>query len=219
MRRGVAYYRVSTERQGESGLGLEAQKEAVHQYIKIKRIQLVKEYVEVESGKKNKRPVLQEALLFCSKNRVILLIAKLDRLARNVAFISKLMESKTEFVAVDNPEANHLILHILAAFAEYEREQISKRTKGALEAAKKRGVKLGKNGKALAIRNKELSQMFCNKLKPVIDELKNEGFTTVQAITDQLNMRQVPTYRPGSKWHKSTVHAALQKIKNYLLDN
>ena len=219
MKKAVAYYRVSTERQGESGLGLDAQKDAVKHFTQTREIELVKEFVEIESGKKSKRPVLQEALLFCRTNKVILLIAKLDRLARNVAFISSLMESRTEFVAVDNPEANHLVLHILAAVAQYEREQISKRTKDALKVAKDRGVELGKNGKKLAEQNKQSSIAFCISLKPTIDGLMSEGYNSIEAIAYELNKRNVPTYRPGHKWHRSTVHAVLQKIKKYFLDN
>lgn len=213
MKKGVAYYRVSTERQGESGLGLDAQKEAVHQFIRSKHIELVSEFIEVESGKKNKRPVLQQTLLYCKQNNATLLIAKLDRLARNVAFISSLMENKIEFVAVDNPDANHLVLHILAAVAQYEREQISRRTKEALKAAKLRGTVLGKNGRALAKLNKKRSLEFAKHMRPIIQALRKEGFTTVQEVTDQLNERRIPTYRPGAKWHKSTVHALMSKIK------
>lgn len=210
MKNAVAYYRVSTDRQGESGLGLEAQKESVLQFIKSRKIKLLKEFTEVESGKKNKRPVLSEALLFCSKNKVLLIIAKLDRLGRNVAFISSLMENRVKFIAVDNPEANHLVLHIMAAFAQYEREQISIRTKDALQAAKKRGVMLGVNGKALGERNKQRSEDLAASYVPLIKELKRKGFDTIQAITAELNRRNIPTFRPGSKWHKSTVHALLK---------
>lgn len=212
MKNAAAYYRVSTERQGESGLGLEAQKDSVHIYTKGRKIKLAKEFTEIESGKNNKRPVLQEALAYCSKHKMLLIIAKLDRLGRNVAFISSLMECKVEFVAVDNPEANHLVLHILAAFAQYEREQISIRTKSALQAAKRRGVVLGKNGKLLAKENKRASIVFAKKMKPIIAKIKKDGFITIQAITDELNNRDIPTYRAGAKWHKSTVHKLLSQI-------
>ena len=209
MKNAVAYYRVSTERQGESGLGLEAQEDSVHRFISERQIKLVKQFTEIESGKKNKRPFLQEAIRFCKENKTLLIIAKLDRLGRNVAFIAALMESEIEFVAVDYPQADRLILHILAAFAEYERRQISLRTKAALQAAKKRGVELGKNGKALAVINKKASIDFANKLMPLIDAIKADGFVTVQSITDQLNKRNISTYRTGCRWHKSTVHKLL----------
>src|SRR4051812_41758138 len=139
----VAYYRVSTTRQGQSGLGLEAQRKAVTDFLDGGHWQLVAEAVEVESGKRSDRPKLQEALRLCRLHGATLVIAKLDRLARNVAFISNLMESGVDFVAVDFPQANRLTVHILAAVAEHEREMIAQRTKAALAAAKARGVKLG----------------------------------------------------------------------------
>ena len=213
MKKAVAYYRVSTDKQGESGLGLEAQEEAVHLFIKSRQIKLIKEFIEVESTRKNKRPVLQKALNYCFENATLLIIAKLDRIGRNVAFISSLMESKVEFIAADYPTADRLILHILAAFAEYEREQISKRTRAALKVAKLRGVELGKQGKVLAEINKKAAIRFAKKLKPIITKLKMEGHTSVQAITDQLNKRKIPTYRIGAKWHKSTVHKVLGYLK------
>jgi len=208
-KKAVAYYRVSTDRQGESRLGLEAQETSVHTYTKSKDIVLEREFTEIESGKKQKRPLLQEALDYCKKNSALLIIAKLDRLGRNVAFISSLMESKVDFVAVDYPEASRLVLHILAAFAEYEREQISIRTKLALQAAKRKGIKLGQYGKLLALHNKLSSKKFALKIKPIIKGLKSEGHTSIQAITNELNKRKVATYH-GAHWHKSTVHKIIK---------
>jgi DNA invertase Pin-like site-specific DNA recombinase len=135
----VAYFRVSTDKQGKSGLGLEAQREAVMNYLNGGRWTLVDEFTEVESGKRNDRPELEMALAACKRQKAKLVIAKLDRLGRNLAFIATLMESGVEFVAVDNPHANKLTVHILAAVAQHEREMISERTKAALQAAKKRG--------------------------------------------------------------------------------
>src|SRR2546428_4213436 len=142
----VAYFRVSTDKQGKSGLGLEAQREAVLTYLDGGRWSLVQEFVEVESGKRNDRPELTAALAACKKHKAKLVIAKLDRLSRNLAFIATLMDSGVEFVAVDNPHANRLTLHILAAVAEHERHMIADRTKAALQAAKARGIRLGRNG-------------------------------------------------------------------------
>src|SRR5271165_4697682 len=139
----VAYYRVSTDRQGASGLGLDAQRQAVGRHLAGKG-DLAAEYTEIESGRRDaNRPQLRAALEECRKRRAVLLIARLDRLARNVAFIANLMNSDVEFVAVDMPQANRLTIHILAAVAEHEREMISQRTKAALAAAKARGIKLG----------------------------------------------------------------------------
>lgn len=139
----VAYFRVSTDRQGKSGLGLEAQRQAVTDYLNGGRWAFVGEFTEIESGKRNDRPQLAAALAACKKLKAKLVIAKLDRLGRNLAFIATLMESGVEFVAVDNPHANKLTVHILAAVAQHEREMISERTKAALAAAKRRGKRLG----------------------------------------------------------------------------
>ena len=140
----VAYYRVSTKRQGLSGLGLEAQQAAVLAFATATNATIVGEYTEVESGKRHEnRPQLQLALSHARGMKAILVVAKLDRLARNVAFTSALMESGVDFVCVDNPNANRLTIHILAAVAEDEARRISERTRAALGAAKVRGVRLG----------------------------------------------------------------------------
>jgi DNA invertase Pin-like site-specific DNA recombinase len=138
----VAYYRAPTDKQGLKGLGMEAQREAVSRFMTGKG-KLAAEFVEVESGRKDNRPQLHAALSECRKRHAVLVIASLDRLARNVHFISGLMNSDVELVAVDMPSANRLTIHILAAVAEHEREMISQRTKAALAAAKARGTKLG----------------------------------------------------------------------------
>src|SRR3954454_708728 len=138
----VAYYRVSTDRQGQSGLGLDAQRAAVAGFVGTR--ELIAEFTEVESGKRADRPQLAAALELCRRRRAMLVIVKLDRLARNVAFIANLMEAGVEFTAVDMPSANKLTLHILAAVAEHEREMISARTRAALAAARARGVRLGR---------------------------------------------------------------------------
>lgn len=139
----VAYYRVSTQRQGRSGLGLEAQQAALRAYLNGSEWKMLTEFTEVESGKRNDRAALAKALALCRVHRATLLVAKLDRLARNVAFISALMESGVEFSAVDFPQANRLTVHVLAAVAEHEATTISERTRAALAAAKARGTKLG----------------------------------------------------------------------------
>jgi DNA invertase Pin-like site-specific DNA recombinase len=142
----VAYCRVSTDQQGRSGLGLEAQQKAVTDYLNGGNWSVIAEFTEVEMGKRNDRPQLEHALASCRKHKAKLVIAKLDRLSRNLAFIAALMDSSIEFVAVDNPHATRLTLHILAAVAEHEREMIAARTKAALQASKARGTRLGRNG-------------------------------------------------------------------------
>ncbi|MDQ3482088.1 MAG: recombinase family protein, partial [Pseudomonadota bacterium] len=147
----ISYLRVSTAKQGASGLGLEAQRAAVAAFTTSGGHTLVAEYVEVESGAKAARAQLAAALTSCRLHRATLVIAKLDRLARNVSFIANLMDGGVEFVACDMPHANRLTLHLLAAIAEHEREMISQRTKAALQAAKARGVRLGNPNGAAAL--------------------------------------------------------------------
>lgn len=207
MKIAIPYYRVSTDRQGISGLGLDAQKKAVRDFAKQKKFKLIEEFTEIESGKNTRRPVLLQALASCKESNATLLIAKLDRLGRNVAFISALMESKIEFVAVDFPEATPLMLHIMAAFAQYEREQISKRTKDALMMAKEKGVILGSFGRnVLSKRNSYRSKQFIRKMVPTVKRLQGQGHKTVREIRDELNRREVPTYHKGKRWHLPTVH-------------
>jgi len=215
MKKAVAYYRVSTGCQGRSGLSLEAQQLAVSQFITAQGYQVMAEYTEIESGCKNKRPELLAALTHCRKEQAILIIAKLDRLSRNVAFVSKLMESKVEFKAVDNPRASRVKLHILVAIAEHKSEQISTRTKDALAAAKRHGIELGKHGKqVLSKQNAVAADQFAEQMRPIIAELKADGFITVRAIRDQLNKIRIPTYRnDGQKWHIPNVFALLKRIQ------
>jgi len=198
----VSYYRVSTDRQGRSGLGLDAQRQAVALFIGT-RGELVAEFTEIESGRKVNRPQLQEALAACRRRRACLVIARLDRLARNVAFIANLMEAGVEFVAVDMPHANRFTLHILAAVAEHEREMISKRTKDALAAAKARGTRLGNPYPALALKkahaaNAAAADLFAGTMKPLIQKLRDGGLS-FRAIARELNRRSIPTAR-GREW-------------------
>lgn len=215
----VAYYRVSTAKQGISGLGLEAQKEAVRNYLNGGRWQLVEEVIEVESGKRNDRPQLARALALCRTYQATLIIAKLDRLARNVNFISNLMESKVDFVAADFPQANRLTIHILAAVAEHEASMISQRTKSALAAAKARGVKLGgdrcgiaqqaaKGGKASAAIRQENAAKRTADILPVIQTAKDAGKTSLRQIAAYLNEAGIPTSR-GGQWSANQVRRIL----------
>lgn len=214
MKQAIAYYRVSTDRQGKSGLGLDAQQQNVRTYIDAHGLELAGEYTEVESGRKNRRPILLQALDACRKQKAVLVIAKLDRLGRNVAFISSLMEAKIDFVAVDNPHANRLMLHLLAAFAEHEREQISTRTKEALAAAKRRGVILGRNGKEkLALQNRQTADEFAINMFPIIKELREAGNTTIRSILIELENRNIPTFRNGKRWHLKTVNDLIRRIQ------
>ena len=211
----VAYYRVSTDRQGQSGLGLDAQKKAVADYLNGGTWQLVADFTEVETGKGSnaldRRPQLLAAIAACKKHKATLVIAKLDRLARNIHFISGLMEAKVDFVAVDNPTANKLTIHILAAVAEDEARRISERTKVALAAAKARGRVLGSHGRdVLAPRNRAAADMFAAKVAPKVQALKARGLT-VRQMAVELNDAGIPTPR-GGRWHVASVHRLLQRI-------
>lgn len=213
MEKAIAYYRVSRKKQEASGLGLDAQRYAVEGFARINRYNIVNDYVETESGKRNQRPGLISALRDCQKQNATLLIAKLDRLSRSVAFIAALIESKVAFKAIDAPFAEPFTLHILAAVAEKERKDTAYRTVVALAAAKRRGVQLGKYSAVLAKKNKQLSKKFANKMKPIIKELQAKGITTMRAITDELNKLKIPTYRnDNSKWHVATVFHLLHQI-------
>lgn len=210
----IAYYRVSTDKQGRSGLGLDAQQKAVADYLNGNGSKLAGEYIEVESGKKlTNRPELQAALEHCRKKKATLIIAKLDRLARSVHFIAGLMESGVAFVAADMPSANDFMLHIYAAVAQEERRLISQRTRAALRAAKAKGVKLG-NPKLGQINDKRRRQAdeFAALMAPIIAQIKEEGYTSFESIRDELNRRKVPTARDGS-WHTPTVYRLVKRIE------
>ena len=215
----VAYFRVSTDRQGKSGLGLDAQRQAVMSYLDGGRWTLVAEFTEVESGKRDdNRPQLAAAIAACKRQKARLVIAKLDRLSRNLAFIAALMESGVEFVAVDNPHMNKLTIHILAAVAEHEREMISERTKAALQAAKARGRVLGNpNLREAAKRGTEAAsanaRRFAANVRPIIEEIMRAGATSHNAIAAKLNERNVRTAR-GGVWTHVQVGAILHPFED-----
>lgn len=200
---------------------MEAQRRAVNDFARYNDYNVIAEYTEVESGKRNNRVVLQTALNLCKSNGAMLLIAKLDRLSRNMYFISKLIESGVEFKAVDNPYATKLMIHIISAFAEYERDQNSLRTKAALAEAKKRGVKLGVYGKdVLFKRNKERALDFALKTEATIEQIRGSGTNTIRGIAAELNKREIPTYRnDGGKWYATTVHNLVRRLDQYYKDS
>lgn len=210
----VSYYRVSTARQGQSGLGLDAQREAVMRHLSAGGWPPLAEFTEVETGKGSnaldRRPQLQAALAFARKHKATLIIAKLDRLARNVAFISQMMEAKVDFIAVDNPHATRLTLHILAAVAEHEREMISDRTKAALAAAKAQGRVLGANGRVLAEQHKADALV---RVAPVADRLRalRADGLSLRRIADTLNGEGIPS-PGGASWGAVNVQRSLARI-------
>ena len=207
----VSYLRVSTQRQGQSGLGIEAQRTAVEQYISNVGGKLLSEHVEVESGSKSRRPILVKSIALAKKAGAVLVIAKLDRLARNVAFVSALMEAGVEFVAVDFPAANKLLIHIMSAVAEHERMLISERTKAALAVAKSRGVRLGANGQRLADEHKAAAVKFAETIRTSVVSALRTGPPTLQNIANQLNKAGVLT-REGSQWSPPGVQRLLRRL-------
>jgi DNA invertase Pin-like site-specific DNA recombinase len=209
----VSYLRVSTKRQGESGLGLEAQRASVEAWLNGGRWQLVEEHVEVESGKRaDNRPALDKALDACRAYNAKLVIAKLDRLSRDAHFLLGLQKAGVEFIAVDMPHANRLTVGIMALVAEQEREAISQRTKAALAAAKARGTKLGKpkgtkvRGAALGCvrsveTNKANAKVFAERIQPVLAELSG---LSARSAAQELERRGYATAR-GGKWSATLV--------------
>ncbi len=207
----IGYIRVSTDRQAASGLGLEAQRIAIEQYAARQGREIIEIYVEAESGKLKDRPQLNAALAHCRRAKATLLIAKLDRLARNVAFVSALMETGTEFVAVDAPFANRLMIHVLSAVAEWEREQISERTKAALAAAKSRGVKLGTYGAVLGARKREEANRFAETVRPALIAARDAGCVSLRQYAAFLSAAGTPTPN-GGRWHASNVSLLLRRL-------
>lgn len=222
----IAYYRVSTDKQGFCGLGIDAQRVAVFRHVGEGK--LLAEYTEVESGKKHtNRPQLLAALHECRKKKATLVIAKLDRLGRNVAFISTLMEGSADFVCCDNPHATKLHLHIMAAFAEHEREQISERTKSALQQVRadltRNGTRISKSGRVYSklgsphiqqARIKALEQIAkskpAEKVLSLIRTLKAQG-KSLRAIADDLNGLKVMAPR-GGIWYATSIKNQLNSI-------
>lgn len=210
----IAYLRVSTDRQGRSGLGLEAQREAVARYVADTRLELVSEYVEVETGKGSnalaKRSQLLAALTEAKRIKARLILAKVDRLARNVYFVSGLMETGVDFAVADMPHADRFQLHLFAALAEQEAETISHRTKAALAAAKARGTVLGKHGAVLARNNKAEALERLAPLSSRLAAMRADG-RSVRQIAAQLNEEGIAS-PGGGRWHPTNMHRALKRI-------
>lgn len=219
----VSYLRVSTAKQGRSGLGLEAQKEAVNAHICHERGDLLAEYVEVESGKKGAedRPQLAKALEHCRLTGATLIIAKLDRLSRDAHFLLGLQRSSICFICADMPQANELTVGIMALVAEEERKAISRRTKEALAAAKARGVKLGCPNGAAHLRQygnaagvaavSAKATEHAEALRDTLDAIRAAGITTSNGIAGELNRRHIATPR-GGKWHPASVTRLIMRL-------
>ena len=216
----VAYYRVSTARQGKSGLGIEAQKAAIQRFAEAEGIEVLAEHVEVETGKGadalERRPELAAALAQARKAKCPVLVAKLDRLSRDVHFISGLMAHRVPFVVADlGADADPFMLHLYAALAEKERALISARTKAALAAKKAQGVKLGNpRAAAAAVKahaaNRAGADQFASNVLPIVRDIQASGLTTLRDLAGALNARGIRTARGGA-WHSSTVRNLLMR--------
>jgi DNA invertase Pin-like site-specific DNA recombinase len=219
----VAYERVSTARQGASGLGLAAQRKAIEDFAACRGSVVLARFTEVESGRRNDRPELEKALQLARLTGATLVIARLDRLSRNAAFLLTLRDAGVTFLACDMPEANDLTVGIMALVAQQEREAISRRTTAALAAAKARGVRLGNPNGAAALRRagkggaplratvQQNAALFAAALAPVIADIRAQGHTTLRAIAADLAARGIRTRR-GGRWHVSTVRNLLDRI-------
>lgn len=224
----IAYYRVSTAQQGRSGLGLDAQREAVAKFAEAERLEVAGEYVEVETGKGadalDRRPQLAAAMSQAALQGCPVIVAKLDRLSRDVAFVSGLMAKRVPFIVAElGADVDPFMLHLYAALAEKERHLISERTKAALAAAKARGVKLGNPNGAAAIRRagkgtgaavaalKAGADAHARQLAPVIRHLQAEGQASLPALAKALNERGMVTPR-GRKWHPSSVRNLIARL-------
>ncbi len=208
----VAYYRVSTQRQGKSGLGLEAQRAAVVRFAEGEALTIVNEFVEIESGKGadalNLRPKLAAALAEARKQKCSVVVAKLDRLSRDVAFVAGLMSQRIPFIVAElGADADPFMLHIYAALAEKERRMISARTRAALKAAKARGIVLGNPQQAA--RNRELARAEAESLRPLLTELRH---LSSRQIAAELTLRGVATPR-GGKWQSPTVLRIIDRLE------
>jgi DNA invertase Pin-like site-specific DNA recombinase len=220
----VAYERVSTRRQGASGLGLAAQRKAIDDFAASRSAEVIARFTEVESGKLADRPELGKALHLAKVTGATLLIAKLDRLSRNAAFLLTLRDSGVRFVAADMPEANDLTVGIMALVAQQEREAISRRTKEALSAARARGVKLGNPNGSAALRcagrgGAPLREAIARNaarhaedLRVVVGDVRAGGATSLRAIAGDMNDRGILTRR-GGRWHVSTVMNLLSRLE------
>lgn len=223
MCRVIAYYRVSTEGQGRSGLGLEAQQQAIRSLCRNRGWEVVGEHTEVESGNREKRPELSAAMHRAKITGSVLVVAKLDRLSRSVSFLAALQDSGAKFIAADMPEANELTVHIMAAVAQAERKAIGERTKAALQVAKSRGIKLGNPNGAAALRRagkgngaavasiKGNADSFAEDLRPILNDIRKGGKYTLSAIAVELNARHIQTAR-GGKWYSSSVRNLIGRL-------
>lgn len=215
----VTYYRVSTLKQGESGLGLEAQQMAVKKHLAKDNSVELASFTEIETGKNNARPQLQAALLRCRQTKATLLVAKFDRLSRNAAFLLTLRDSGMKFVAADMPDANDLTIGLLAVVAEHEREMISKRTKEALAAAKARGTKLGNpqikpgDDYAASIAREQAARLYAERAEELRSIVESANTTNASKLCEYFAMLGIPSPRGKDAWNP----AAARRLMKFLM--
>ncbi len=214
MNNAYAYYRESTPGQEKSGLGLEAQKVLIEDFAEHEGYTLKDSFTEIKSGKRHDRALLKEAIRVCKRNKATLLIAYVDRLARSLWMIMTLIEAKVKFKIVTQPHAPKVVLQLLAVVAEEQADNISEKTKIALQAAKAKGIVLGHFGHVLARYHRIKAKRFAREMTPVIEQLQAQGFKSQSALADELNHMKIATYRnDGSKWHRTTVRRLIIRIQ------
>ncbi len=225
----VAYYRVSTQRQGRSGLGLEGQRDSVAAYVWSAAGRVLAEFTEVESGKRNDRPELHKAIRRAKVTGARLIIAKLDRLSRSAAFLLQLRDSGVRFIAADLPNADETVVGIMAVIAQREREMIAQRTKEALAVARKRlakhGRRLGNPNGAAALRRAALgnsaaiavvkagADLRAEDMRETLADIVADGCASLAAIAAELNQREIEAPR-GGRWYPASVARLRQRLGN-----
>lgn len=220
----IAYYRVSTNKQGINGLGIDAQRETVNNFLNGGNWKVIDEFTEVESGQKANRPELTKAIKTCNLKGAKLVVAKLDRLSRDLHFITSLQKANIKFVVAEMPEMNELTIHLMAAMAQHERQMISQRTKQALAQARKRGIVLGNpclrmgkqiegsgdTSKARKAR-KYLADNYAYQMKDIVFGLMTDGISSLNGIANELNRQDYKT-RFGKAWTATAVKRLVERI-------
>jgi len=213
----VSYFRVSTEDQGKSGLGLDAQRKSVERFVADNSGDIIASFHDIQSGRFDDRPELLKAMAFAKKHKAFVVVSKLDRLSRDVHFISGLMKHNVKFVVAElGHDVEPFMLHMYAVLAEKERKMIGQRTRDALAALKASGKVLGKvenlvKGQAKSIATRaSVANIKAQNVLPIIRDIQERGHTTLEAIADELNRRAVPTPR-GGQWYKCSVARVLKR--------
>jgi DNA invertase Pin-like site-specific DNA recombinase len=213
MKKAFGYCRVSTKRQGKSKLGLKHQERILRTFGSYHKLQLLGLFIEIASGRDNKRPILNKVLDLCKKFDAAVVVPSIDRFSRNAAFTLMHLEDGPELILANNPTADKFQKQILAVIAEKESDDIGNRTKGGLFETKQKGTKLGNANPVVQQKRRKAWKCFVQKMKPKIKAYWGRGYTTVRKLTNVLNQNDVKTFRSNSQWHISTVHKLLKELK------